>query len=155
SEFGRPLPVLRAMTNTGGRVPVDAVRKLRTYQPQARLFLMYGLTEAFRATYLDPSEVDEHPDSIGRAIPGSEVLVLREDGTVCDADEPGELVQRGPTVAAGYWNDADLSATVYRPFPGRPAGAPANERAVFSGDVVRRDADGRLYFIGRRDRIIK
>src|SRR5918999_1490913 len=112
------------MTNTGGRLPVDAVRRLRQVQPQAKLFLMYGLTEAFRATYLDPSEVDEHPDSIGRAIPGGEIMVLRSDGTECAAGEEGELVQRGPTVSAGYWNDPDTTANVFRPNPRRPDGAP-------------------------------
>jgi acyl-CoA ligase (AMP-forming) (exosortase A-associated) len=155
-EFtGSPLPALRAMTNTGGRIPVEAVRRLRSAQPQAELFLMYGLTEAFRATYLPPDEVDAHPDSIGRAIPGAEVMVLRADGTECAAGEEGELVQRGPTVAAGYWNDPDTTARVFRPNPRRPAGAPDFERVVFSGDVVRRDEGGRLYFVGRRDRIIK
>ena len=150
-----PLPTLRVMTNTGGRVPVEAVRRLRQVQPQAKLVLMYGLTEAFRATYLDPAEVDEHPDSIGRAIPGAEIMVLREDGTECEPGEEGELVQRGPTVAAGYWNDPETTARVFRPNPRRPSGAPDAERVVFSGDVVRRDLDGRLYFVGRRDRIIK
>jgi len=150
-----PLPALRAMTNTGGRIPVEAVRRLRTTQPQAQLFLMYGLTEAFRATYLPPDEVDEHPDSIGRAIPGAEIMVLREDGTECAPGEEGELVQRGPTVAAGYWNDPETTARVFRPNPRRPSGTPDSERVVFSGDVVRRDEGGRLYFVGRRDRIIK
>jgi amino acid adenylation domain-containing protein len=155
-EFhGSPLPALRAMTNTGGRVPVEAVRRLRLVQPQAQLFLMYGLTEAFRATYLPPDEVDAHPDSIGRAIPGAEIMVLREDGTECESGEEGELVQRGPTVAAGYWNDAEATARVFRPNPRRPSGAPDAERVVYSGDVVRRDEEGRLYFVGRRDRIIK
>lgn len=154
-DFASALPALRAMTNTGGRVPVDAVRKLRAYQPHAELFLMYGLTEAFRATYLDPSEVDEHPDSIGRAIPGSEILVVREDGSLCEPDEIGELVQRGPTVAAGYWNEPELTASVYRPNPQRPVGAPESERVVYSGDLVRRDAEGRFYYVGRRDRVIK
>jgi acyl-CoA ligase (AMP-forming) (exosortase A-associated) len=155
-EFhGSPLPELRAMTNTGGRIPVEAVRRLRHVQPQAQLFLMYGLTEAFRATYLEPDEVDGHPDSIGRAIPGAEIMVLREDGTECLPGEEGELVQRGPTVAAGYWNDPETTARVFRANPRRPAGAPDAERVVFSGDVVRRDDDGRLYFVGRRDRIIK
>jgi acyl-CoA ligase (AMP-forming) (exosortase A-associated) len=155
-EFsGKALPSLRVMTNTGGRVPVEAVRKLRAAQPQAELILMYGLTEAFRATYLSPDEVDAHPDSIGRAIPGSEIMVLREDGTECEPGEEGELVQRGPTVAAGYWNDPETTARVYRPNPRRPSGAPDSERVVFSGDVVRRDHGGRLYFVGRRDRIIK
>jgi len=153
--YGAPLPALRAMTNTGGRLPVDAVRRLRAVQPQAQLVLMYGLTEAFRATYLPPDEVDDHPDSIGRAIPGSEIMVLREDGTECAPGEEGELVQRGPTVAAGYWNDPEATARVFRPNPRRPAGAPDAERVVFAGDVVRRDEEGRLYFVGRRDRIIK
>lgn len=156
SEFRRePIATLRAMTNTGGRIPVEGVKDLRRLQPQARLFLMYGLTEAFRGTYLPPEEVDEYPDSIGRAIPGSEIFVLREDGTLCDDDEDGELVQRGATVAAGYWNDPETTAKVYRPNPLRPAGAPEDERVVFSGDLVRRDAGGRLYYVGRRDRVIK
>jgi acyl-CoA ligase (AMP-forming) (exosortase A-associated) len=155
-EFtAKPLPSLRVVTNTGGRLPVEAVRKLRSVQPQAELVLMYGLTEAFRATYLSPSEVDAHPDSIGRAIPGAEIMVLREDGTECGPGEEGELVQRGPTVAAGYWNDSETTASVFRPNPRRPSGAPDSERVVFSGDIVRRDDDGRLYFVGRRDRIIK
>jgi acyl-CoA ligase (AMP-forming) (exosortase A-associated) len=155
-EFrGAPMPALRAMTNTGGRLPVEAVRQLRRLQPQAQLVLMYGLTEAFRATYLPPEEVDAHPDSIGRAIPGAEIMVLREDGTECAPGEEGELVQRGPTVAAGYWNDAEATSRVFRPNPRRPAGAPDAERVVFSGDIVRRDERGRLYFVGRRDRIIK
>jgi acyl-coenzyme A synthetase/AMP-(fatty) acid ligase len=131
------------------------VRRLRVAQPQAKLVLMYGLTEAFRATYLDPTEVDDHPDSIGRAIPGAEILVLRPDGTECGPGEEGELVQRGPTVAAGYWNDPESTARVFRSNPRRPSGAPDAERVVFSGDMVRRDDGGRLYFIGRQDRIIK
>ena len=94
-------------------------------------------------------------DSIGRAIPGSEIFVLRDDGTPCENDEVGELVQRGATVAAGYWNDPETTAKVYRPNPLRPAGAPDDERVVYSGDLVRRDAGGRLYYVGRRDRIIK
>lgn len=151
----RPIASLRAMTNTGGRIPVEGVRRLRLSQPQAELFLMYGLTEAFRATYLPPSLVDEHPDSIGRAIPGCEIMVLRDDGSPCDDGEVGELVQRGLTVAAGYWKDPETTARVFRDNPLRPAGAPASERVVFSGDLVRRDAEGLLYFVGRRDRLIK
>jgi amino acid adenylation domain-containing protein len=150
-----PLPALRAMTNTGGRVPRDAVKALRTAQPHAELFLMYGLTEAFRSTYLPPAEADRRPDSIGRAIPGAEIMVVREDGTPCDADEVGELVHRGPTVGLGYWNDPDTTARVYRPNPLRPTGAPDTERVVYSGDLVRRDADGFLYHVGRRDKMIK
>jgi len=153
--FAAPIPSLRVMTNTGGRLPVDAVRKLRRAQPHANLVLMYGLTEAFRSTYLPPHEVDRRPDSIGTAIPGAEILVLREDLTPCPSGEVGELVHCGPTVALGYWNDVEATAHVFRPNPLRPAGAPDAERVVFSGDLVRRDADGFLYFVGRRDRMIK
>ena len=116
---------------------------------------MYGLTEAFRSTYLPPSEADRRPDSIGRAIPGAEIMVLREDGTPCDADEVGELVHRGPTVGLGYWKDPETTARVYRPNPLRPPGAPDSERVVFSGDLVRRDAEGFIYHVGRRDKMIK
>lgn len=146
---------LRYFANTGGRMPLETLRSLRTLLPRARPFLMYGLTEAFRATYLPPEEVDRRPDSIGKAIPNTEILVLRPDGTPCDAEEPGELVQRGALVAQGYWNDVERSAERFRPLPGRPSGLVLDELAVFSGDTVRRDAEGYLYFIGRRDEMIK
>jgi amino acid adenylation domain-containing protein len=155
SSFRSELPHLRAMTNSGGRLPVEAVRTLRQSHPAAKLFLMYGLTEAFRSTYLPPDEADAHPDSIGEAIPGAEILVVRDDGTSCEPGEVGELVHRGPTVALGYWNDPDASAKVFRPHPLRPAGAPDAERVVYSGDLVRRDRDGWLYHVGRRDHMIK
>jgi amino acid adenylation domain-containing protein len=149
------LPVLRVMTNAGGHLPLEAVRGLRAAQPHVRLFLMYGLTEALRCTYLPPEEVDRRPDSIGRAIPGAEIYVVRDDGTPAAPDEVGELVHRGPTVTLGYWKDPQLTARVFRPNPLRPEGAPDAERVVHSGDLVRRDADGFLYFVSRKDRIIK
>jgi amino acid adenylation domain-containing protein len=150
-----PISGLRAMTNSGGRLPVEAVRALRLSQPQAELFLMYGLTEAFRSTYLPPGEVDHHPGAIGQAIPGAEILVVREDLTACGPSEVGELVHRGPTVALGYWDDPVATARVFRPHPLRPAGAPDSERVVFSGDLVRRGEDGWLYYVARRDCMIK
>jgi len=150
-----PLATLRIATNAGGHLPVTVVRALRQAQPQARLFVMYGLTEVLRSTFLPPEEVDRRPDSIGRAIPGAEVLVLRDDLTACAPGEVGELVHRGPTVALGYWNDPEATARTFRPHPLRPAGSPDTERVVFSGDLVRRDAEGWLYFVGRRDRMIK
>jgi amino acid adenylation domain-containing protein len=150
-----PLTRLRVMTNTGGHLPVEAVRTLRRSQPQAELFLMYGLTEAFRSTYLPPGEVDRHPDAIGQAIPGAEILILNDDLTPCGAGEVGELVHRGPTVALGYWNNPEATAKVFRPYPLRPPGAPDVERVVFSGDLVRRGEDGWLYYVARRDRMIK
>lgn len=146
---------LRYFANTGGRMPRETLAALRQRVPHARPFLMYGLTEAFRSTYLAPEEVDRRPDSIGKAIPNAEILVLREDGTECDADEPGELVHRGALVGMGYWNDAEKTAERYRPMPGLAAGLRLPEYAVFSGDTVRRDAEGFLYFVGRRDEMIK
>jgi acyl-CoA ligase (AMP-forming) (exosortase A-associated) len=146
---------LRYFANTGGRMPREVLGRLRERVPAARPFLMYGLTEAFRSTYLPPDEIDRRPDSIGKAIPNAEILVLREDGSECDVDEPGELVHRGALVGMGYWNDAEKTAERYRLLPGRPAGLQLPEYAVFSGDTVRRDAQGFLYFIGRRDEMIK
>ncbi|HZF80790.1 MAG TPA: acyl-CoA ligase (AMP-forming), exosortase A system-associated [Rubrivivax sp.] len=146
---------LRYFANTGGRMPRETLALLRRRLPGAKPFLMYGLTEAFRSTYLPPSEVDNRPDSIGKAIPNAEILVLREDGTACAADEPGELVHRGPLVGMGYWNDAEKTAERYKLLPGREPGLQLPEFAVFSGDTVRRDAEGFLYFVGRRDEMIK
>jgi acyl-coenzyme A synthetase/AMP-(fatty) acid ligase len=131
------------------------VKALRKAQPDARLYLMYGMTETLRATYLSPEDVDAHPDSMGKPIPGAEIMVLREDGTPCENGEVGELVQRGSTVGLGYWKDPETTARVFRPNPLRPAGLPDSERVVFSGDLVRRDAEGFLYHVGRRDRMIK
>jgi acyl-CoA ligase (AMP-forming) (exosortase A-associated) len=146
---------LRFITNSGGAMPVPTVQALREILPDTRIFLMYGLTEAFRSTDLPPEEVARRPDSIGRAIPNAEILVVRPDGTPCDADEPGELVHRGALVALGYWNDPARTAQRFRPAPGQDPGLPVPELAVWSGDTVRRDADGYLYFIGRSDDMIK
>ena len=146
---------LRYFANTGGRMPRETLGLLRQRVPSARPFLMYGLTEAFRSTYLPPEEVDRRPDSIGKAIPNAEILVLREDGTECAPDEPGELVHRGALVGQGYWGDAEKTAERYKLLPGRSTGLQLPEYAVFSGDTVRRDAEGFLYFIGRRDEMMK
>ena len=150
---------LRYFANTGGRMPRETLNALRQRVPAAQPFLMYGLTEAFRSTYLPPAEVDRRPDSIGRAVPNAEILVLREDGTECAAEEPGELVHRGSLVGMGYWGDVEKTAERYRPLPaavgGRALGLQIPEIAVFSGDTVRRDAEGFLYFVGRRDEMIK
>ncbi|RCW76546.1 acyl-CoA ligase (AMP-forming), exosortase A system-associated [Pseudorhodoferax soli] len=146
---------LRYFANTGGHLPRETLAALRRRVPQARPFLMYGLTEAFRSTYLPPHEVDRRPDSIGKAIPNAEVLVLREDGTRCAPDEPGELVHRGALVSMGYWNDPERTAERFRMLPAMASGLPLPETAVFSGDTVRMDSEGFLYFIGRRDEMIK
>ncbi len=150
---------LRYFANTGGRMPRETLDALRARLPRTLPFLMYGLTEAFRSTYLPPVEVDRRPDSIGKAIPNAEILVLRSDGTECAPEEVGELVHRGALVGQGYWNDPEKTAERYRPLPvgvaAREAGLVLPELAVFSGDFVRRDAEGFLYFVGRRDEMIK
>ena len=146
---------LRYFASTGGRMPAETLGALRTRLPKAKPFLMYGLTEAFRSTYLPPEEVDRRPDSIGKAIPNAEILILREDGTRCAPDEPGELVHRGPLVAQGYWNDPEKTAERFKALPGREAGLTLAEIAVFSGDTVRQDEEGFIYFVGRRDEMIK
>lgn len=146
---------LRYFANTGGRMPRETLAALRARLPKTQPFLMYGLTEAFRSTYLPPGEVDRRPDSIGKAIPNAEILVLREDGTPCAPHEPGELVHRGALVGMGYWNDPEKTAERYKPLPGREAGLVIPELAVFSGDTVRCDEEGFLYFVGRHDEMIK
>jgi len=146
---------LRYFANTGGRLPRVTLQRLRAIFPSAAPYLMYGLTEAFRSTYLDPREVDRRPDSIGKAIPNAEILVVREDGGLCGPGEPGELVHRGPLVTLGYWNDMERTAERFRPPPNRPVELCTPELAVWSGDVVVRDEEGFLYFVGRRDDMIK
>ena len=150
---------LRYFANTGGRMPRETLDALRRHLPKTKPFLMYGLTEAFRSTYLPPEEADRRPDSIGKAIPNAEILVLREDGSPCAPHEPGELVHRGALVGMGYWNDPEKTAERYKPLPanapGREAGLVLPEIAVFSGDTVRMDEEGFLYFIGRRDEMMK
>ncbi|OYW46592.1 MAG: acyl-CoA ligase (AMP-forming), exosortase A system-associated [Sphingomonadales bacterium 32-68-7] len=143
---------MRRLTNSGGALTTGLVTALRTTFPHARLFPMYGLTEAFRSTYLDPALVDTHPTSMGRAIPFAEILVMAGPVRVAEAGEEGELVHCGPLVAYGYWRDPARTAERFRAAPpqSRYGGT-----AVWSGDRVRCDADGLLYFAGRRDAMIK
>jgi acyl-CoA ligase (AMP-forming) (exosortase A-associated) len=143
---------LHRLTNSGGALTPDLVRRLRTLFPQAELFAMYGLTEAFRSTFLDPALIDTHPTSIGKAIPHAEILVVNDTGEIAADDEEGELVHAGPLVAGGYWQDAARTAERYKP---APAVSQYGGMAVWSGDRVRRAADGLLYFVGRRDAMIK
>ncbi|WP_093554306.1 acyl-CoA ligase (AMP-forming), exosortase A system-associated [Pseudoduganella namucuonensis] len=145
---------LRYLTNSGGAMQRPTLDALRRALPNARPYLMYGLTEAFRSTYLPPDQLDRRPDSMGKAIPNAEVLVLRPDGSECDAGEPGELVHRGALVSLGYWNDPAKTAERFKPYPAAPGLAPT-EMAVWSGDTVRRDDEGYLYFISRNDEMIK
>ncbi|MEP7242473.1 MAG: acyl-CoA ligase (AMP-forming), exosortase A system-associated [Gammaproteobacteria bacterium] len=146
---------LRYITNSGGAMPVATLRKLRASLPRTQPFLMYGLTEAFRSTYLPPVEIDRRPESIGKAIPNAEVLVVRPDGTLCGPGESGELVHRGALVSLGYWNDPAKTAERFKPSPGQDPALVLTEMAVWSGDAVRIDEEGFLYFVGRRDEMIK
>jgi acyl-CoA synthetase (AMP-forming)/AMP-acid ligase II len=155
AAFRETLTDLRLMTNAGGRLPVTSVKELRRAQPHAALYLMYGLTEVFRSTFLPPAEVDTHPDSIGRAIPESRVYVTRDDGSLCDDDEVGELVHGGPTVGLGYLNDPPATERVFRANPFAAGDPEAPSRVVFTGDMARRDSTGLLYHMGRRDHMIK
>lgn len=146
---------MRYFANTGGRMPKTVLDSLRGTFPGAKPFLMYGLTEAFRSTYLDPHEVDRRPDSIGKAIPNAEILVVRPDGSVCDPGEPGELVHRGALVALGYWNDPQRTAERFRPWSEHTEHWRVPEVAVWSGDTVVADEEGYLFFVARADEMIK
>jgi acyl-CoA synthetase (AMP-forming)/AMP-acid ligase II len=141
---------LRYICSTGGRLSDDMLRDLKATFPKARIFSMFGLTEAFRSTYLDPDKLDTHPTSIGKAIPDCQVLVLDEHGDECAPGVVGELVHRGATVTKGYWRDPENTARVFRAHPRFPG-----ETLVFSGDRVVRDAEGYLYFVARGDEMIK
>ncbi|MFV0458001.1 MAG: acyl-CoA ligase (AMP-forming), exosortase A system-associated [Actinomycetales bacterium] len=146
---------LRYFASTGGRMPKQILDQLRLTFPEATPYLMYGLTEAFRSTYLDPAEIDRRPDSIGKAIPNAEILVVAPDGSLCGPGQEGELVHRGPLVALGYWNDPERTAQRFRPLPGPVPQWRQPELAVWSGDTVTLDEQGFLYFVGRQDDMIK
>jgi len=148
------LPSLRYITNSGGALSRATVRNLRSLLPTTKIFLMYGLTEAFRSTYLSPEELDRRPDSIGKAIPETEILVVSSDGTPCRPGEMGTLVHRGPTVSLGYWGKPELTQQFFRPHPFIPADQ-GGEMVCYSGDLVRMDDDGFLYFVARADGQIK
>lgn len=151
----QPLPHLRYITNTGGAMPQNVLSDLRSLLPGTKIYLMYGLTEAFRSTYLPPEELDRRPTSMGRAIPNTEILVVNEQGERCQVGEVGELVHHGPTVSLGYWGHPELTERVLRPHPFPLSGSPVAERVCYSGDLVRFDEEGFLYFVGRRDNQIK
>lgn len=151
-QWGEAGASLRTLTNSGGHLPEPLVRRLRGMFPKAKLHLMYGLTEAFRSSSLDPGQVDEHPDSVGIAIPFAELMVVREDGSEASPGEEGELVHAGPLVAQGYWRDAERTAERFKP---APAFSKLGGTAVWSGDTVVKGEDGLLRFRGRDDAMIK
>jgi len=143
---------IRYITNSGGALPAPVTRLLAKLMPTAEIFLMYGLTEAFRSTYLSPSLVDQFPESIGRPIPYTEIAVVNDQHNECMPMETGELVHAGPLVAQGYWQDQLSTSKCFRSVP---AFFKDKGIAVWSGDQVYRDKNGLLYFVGRKDALIK
>lgn len=140
---------LRYLSNTAAALAPATIAALRAAFPQARLYSMYGLTECKRVSWLPPDQLDARPDSVGVAIPGTEAWVEDDDGRRLPPGEVGELIVRGAHVMQGYWNDP--AATAERLRPGRWPW----ERVLATGDLFRSDDEGYLYFVGRRDDIIK
>jgi long-chain acyl-CoA synthetase len=143
------LSSLRYLTNTGAALPTEHIRRLRALFPEVKLFSMFGLTESKRTLYLPPEEVDRRPGSVGKAIPNCEVFVVDENGKEVLPGETGELVIRGSNVMRGYWNAPELTARTFK------AGILPGETLLHSGDVFKRDEEGFLYFLGRKDDQIK
>jgi acyl-CoA ligase (AMP-forming) (exosortase A-associated) len=146
---------VRYFTNSGGVLPLKTLAALRQKMPQAQPYLMYGLTEAFRSSFLSPTEIDNRPNSMGKAIPHAEILILRDDGSRCDDDEVGELVHIGPLVTLGYWQNEAATTKRFKVTPKQAINTQNTPLAVFSGDYVKRDSDGFLYFVSRKDAMIK
>lgn len=144
---------MRRLTNSGGALTPTLVKMLRSiFCSKTDIVAMYGLTEAFRSTWLDPALIDANPTSMGRGIPFAEIMVVAPDGSEAAPDQPGELVHAGPLVAQGYWQDEARSAERFKP---APSFSKYGGMAVWSGDTVRRDTEGLLYFVGRDDAMIK
>ena len=144
---------MRRLTNSGGALTPSLVKQLRAiFGSGTDIYAMYGLTEAFRSTYLDPDLIDDNPTSMGTAIPFAEILVVDETGAIAEPNQPGELVHCGPLVARGYWNDPERTAIRFK---SAPKASIYSGTAVFSGDTVKRGDDGLLYFVSRDDAMIK
>lgn len=140
---------LRLLTNAAAALPEAHLQRLRTTWPQARLLSMYGLTECKRASYLPPEELGRRPGSVGRGLPGQQHWLVDETGRVLPNGSAGELVVQGPHVMQGYWERTAETAERLRPGP------IDGQRALFTGDLFRTDDDGFLYFVARKDDIIK
>lgn len=149
-EKGARLENIRYVTNTAAALSLTHIETLKRLCPNARLYSMYGLTECKRVCYLPPSLLDQKPLSVGVPMPNMEVFVVGPDGKELPPDEVGELVVRGPHVMRGYWEKPEITAEWLKPSPNIP-----NEMWLWTGDQFKRDADGHLYFVGRKDDIIK
>jgi acyl-CoA ligase (AMP-forming) (exosortase A-associated) len=146
---------IRYFCNTGGAMPETTLSVLRAKMPNASPYLMYGLTEAFRSCYLPPDQIDDRPTSFGKAIPNACISVINAQGKECLPNEEGELVHAGALVSLGYWNDINKTKERFKPAPDRLPQLPFSEMAVWSGDIVKKDQDGFLYYVGRKDDQIK
>lgn len=146
---------LRYITNSGGALTRATLQRLQAQLPSTEIFSMYGLTEAFRSTYLDPAHLQRNPGSIGRPLADQEVFVVRADGSRCDPGEVGEIVHRGSLVTLGYWNNPQATRERFRALRSEANGVAREEVAVFSGDLGRADEEGFLYFVARNDQLLK
>jgi acyl-CoA synthetase (AMP-forming)/AMP-acid ligase II len=153
-ESPTPLPSLRRITNTGGKLPPNILERMPTAFPGVDIYLMYGLTEAFRSTYLHPSKFARKMGSIGQAIPRAQVFVVRHGEGLAGPGQQGELVHAGPLVSLGYWGKPEATRQKIRPCP-ELADLIGEAPVVHSGDLVRVDEDGDLWFVGRMDDMIK
>lgn len=147
--LSRELTALRYITNTAAALPTSHIEQIRAAFPRVRLFSMYGLTECKRVSFLPPEELDRRPASVGIAIPNTEVYVAGEDGQRLAPGAVGELVVRGSHVTRGYWRSPELTARRFRPGP------LPGETVLHTGDLFRMDEDGFLYFVARKDDVIK
>jgi acyl-CoA synthetase (AMP-forming)/AMP-acid ligase II len=149
-NHGYDLSKVRYVCSSGGRISLDMLKNIKSEFQKANFYSMYGLTEAFRSTYLSPEQIEQRPNSIGMAIPDVEILILDEDGLECKVGSIGELVHRGGCIARGYWNDPEKTAERFRTHPKYPG-----EILVYSGDLVTKDVDGYITFVARKDGMLK
>ncbi|SEH54753.1 AMP-binding protein [Magnetospirillum fulvum] len=153
AETGGSFPHLRYLTNAGGKCPDAVLARLPEVFPTTRIYLMYGMTETIRATYLPPDLFQTKRGAMGSPTRNTEIFIVDAEGRPCPPGVAGELVQRGPTVALGYWGRPEATLEKFRPCPG--LGPVGNDRFCWSGDIVREDEDGILWFVGRQDFMIK
>jgi acyl-CoA synthetase (AMP-forming)/AMP-acid ligase II len=151
---------LRAVTSSGGNLTPRMIRLLGEHFPDARIFSMHGLTEAFRSAYLDPAQIHIRPGSIGKAVPDVELYIIDENGNACKPREIGELIHRGACIYKGYWNAPEETAQRFKPISIlnkviHPEGRLTDEIVVASGDYVYADEEGYIYVVGRKDDMIK
>jgi acyl-CoA synthetase (AMP-forming)/AMP-acid ligase II len=140
---------LRYISNTAAALPVIYIRKLQDLFPHVKIYSMYGLTECKRVSYVPPDQLAHRPDSVGIPMPNEEVFIVNQEGQEVKPGEVGELVVRGSNVMQGYWNATEETARVFR------AGRYRGEAFLYTGDLFRKDKEGFLYFVARKDDLIK